>query len=70
MRHRIVRGLIRYTSKKPERLDQPRGQERFTFTHHSDGAVTLRATCEIEEPDPTVLRDIVVSYHPSGAPKE
>lgn len=70
MRHRTVRGLIRYTSKKPERLDQPRGQERFTFTHHSDGCVTLRATCEIEEPAPTVLRDVIYSMDERGAPKD
>jgi hypothetical protein len=70
MRHTTIKGLIRYTSKKPERLNQPRGQERFTFTRHSDGAVTLRATCEIEEPDPTVLRDVIVSMAPSGAPQD
>lgn len=70
MRHRTVRGLIRYTSNKPERRGEARGQERFTFTHHSDGAVTLRATCEIEEPDPTVLRDVVMSMDPAGAPQD
>jgi hypothetical protein len=70
MRHRTVRGLIRYTSKKPERMDQPRGQERFTFTHHEDGCVTLRATCEIEEPAPTVLRDVILSMDEAGAPKD
>lgn len=70
MRHTTIKGLIRYTSKKPERLNQPRGQERFTFTRHSDGAVTLRAVCEIEEPDPTVLRDVIVSMDPEGAPRD
>lgn len=37
MRHRTLKGLIRYTSKKPERLNEARGQERFTFTHHKIG---------------------------------
>ncbi len=70
MKHRTVRGTILYTSKKPERLDQPRGIEHFTFTHHSDGKTTLRAHCEIEEPDPTVLRDIVYSLDEHRKPMD
>lgn len=66
MRHRTVRGQIRYTSKKPELLDQERGREWFTFTHHDDGGVLLRAHCEIEEPEPTVLRDIILAIGPDG----
>lgn len=69
MRHRSIRGRIRYTSKKPELLDRERGREWFAFTHHSDGAVTLRAQCEIEEPAPTVLRDIIYSLGPDGRPR-
>ena len=69
MQHRNVRGRIRYTSKKPERLDQERGREWFAFTHHHDGAVTLRATCEIEEPEPTVLRDVIYALGPGGRPR-
>lgn len=68
MKHRTILGEIRYTSKKPDRLDQERGRERFAFTHHSDARVTLRATCEIEEPDPTVLRDIIHSLDADGKP--
>lgn len=68
MAHRTVRGRIRYTSKKPDRLDHERGREWFAFTHHADGAVTLRAQCEIEEPAPTVLRDIVYSLDAQGRP--
>ncbi|MFZ4110730.1 MAG: hypothetical protein ACOYKQ_09710 [Polymorphobacter sp.] len=59
--HRRITGAIRYTSKKPERLDQERGREDFAFTHHADGAVTIRAHCEIDEPAPTVMRDILYS---------
>ncbi|MEM9495102.1 MAG: hypothetical protein AAGA09_03790 [Pseudomonadota bacterium] len=61
MKHERLRGRIRYTSKKPEMLDKVRGDEIFNITRHSDGAVTVRAHCEIHEPAPTVLRDIVYS---------
>ncbi len=70
MRSRNVEGRIAYTSKKPERLDQPRGYESFLFTHHSDGATTLRAHCEIEEPDPSVMRDVVYGLDAAGRPAD
>ena len=70
MRHRTVRGTIIYTSKKPERLDQPRGIEHFTFTHHSDGKTTLRAHCLIEEPEPSVMRDIIYSLDADHRPMD
>jgi hypothetical protein len=69
MNHRTVRGRIRYTSKKPELLDQERGREWFAFTHHADGSAILRAQCEIEEPAPTVLRDIVYALDAQGRPR-
>lgn len=69
MRHRTVRGRIRYTSKKPELMDQERGREWFAFTHHGDGSVVLRAQCEIEEPAPTVLRDVIFALDPQGRPR-
>jgi hypothetical protein len=61
MKHRTVTGKVLYTSMKPGREGQERGREWFSFTHHTDGSAVMRATCEIEEPDPTVLRD--VTYH-------
>lgn len=70
MRHRTVRGRIRYTSKKPEMMDHERGREWFAFTHHGDGTMTLRAQCEIEEPEPTVLRDIIYSLDARGRPAD
>lgn len=70
MRHKTLTGEIAYTSKKPERLDQPRGREWFTFTRHHDGKVTIRARCEIEEPDPSVHRDIVYSLDEEGRPMD
>jgi hypothetical protein len=68
MKHRSVAGTILYTSKKPERFNRLRGIEHFRFTRHGDGAVTLRAYCEIEEPDPTVLRDVIYSMDAAGRP--
>ncbi|MEM6909462.1 MAG: hypothetical protein AAF494_12365 [Pseudomonadota bacterium] len=62
MRHRNVRGKIRYSSTKPEwqakNGSAERGREWFNFSHHADGSIIMRAQCEIEEPEPTVLRDI------------
>lgn len=68
MQHRTVSGKIRYSSMKPGREGQERGREWFTFTHHADGSVIMRARCEIEEPDPTVLRDIVCHIGPDRKP--
>ena len=68
--HRTLRGTIVYTSKKPERLDQPRGIEHFTFTKHGDGKTTLRAHCVIEEPDPMVMRDIIYSLDADNRPMD
>ena len=70
MKHRSITGTILYTSKKPERLEERRGIEHFRFTHHTDGKRTLRAHCEIEEPHPSVLRDIVYSLDEHGRPMD
>ncbi|MFK8015989.1 MAG: hypothetical protein AB8G17_11185 [Gammaproteobacteria bacterium] len=69
MRHRSVTGEILYTSKKPELLDKKRGRETFNFTHHRDGSMIMRAHCEIEEPEPHVLRDIIYAVDPNGVPQ-
>lgn len=61
MQHKNIFGRIAYTSKKPEMMDKPRGYESFHVTKHSDGKKTIRAHCEIEEPTPTVMRDIIYS---------
>lgn len=69
MQHRSIRGKIRYISKKPEMMDQERGREWFAFSHHGDGSMTLRVQCEIEEPEPKVLRDVVYALGPDGRPR-
>lgn len=69
MHHRSVAGRIVYTSKKPHMLDQERGREEFRFTRHKDGGVIMRAYCEIEEPEPKVLRDIVYALSADGVPQ-
>lgn len=70
MQHQTITGRILYTSRKPERHGEERGRESFTMTRHLDGAVTIRATCEIEDPDPTVLRDVVYSLGADGRPSD
>ena len=69
MRHRTVSGRIRYTSAKPGFEGVERGREWFTFTHHGDGSTIMRARCEIEEPDPAVLRDVVYHIGPGMVPR-
>ena len=69
MKHRTVAGKIRYSSMKPGMEGQERGRELFSFTHHGDGSTILRATCEIEEPDPTVLRDVTYHLGPNMVPQ-
>ena len=70
MKHKNIFGRIGYTSKKPELMDQPRGHEPFHITKHGDGKLTLRAHCEIEEPDPKVMRDVVLSIDHNNQPMD
>jgi hypothetical protein len=58
--HRSVRGMIRYTSNKPERQGQERGRESFLINIHSDGRRSCIAHCEIDD-RPSVMRDITYS---------
>ncbi|WP_201722743.1 hypothetical protein [Caulobacter sp. BP25] len=70
MKHRTIRGRILYTSNKPGREGQERGRESFVMRQHKDGKVTISAQCEIDEPDPTVLRDVIYSMDESGRPMD
>lgn len=70
MAHRTISGKIAYTSRKPGREGEERGREIFTFTVHGDGSRTMRALCEIEEPAPTVLRDITYSLDANDMPTD
>ncbi|MFZ2998660.1 hypothetical protein [Sphingobium sp.] len=70
MQHRTITGKILYTSRKPDRMGEVRGRETFTFTVHGDGKRILRAQCEIEEPSPTVLRDIVYAMDENDMPMD
>jgi hypothetical protein len=70
MQHKIIRGKIKYISKKPEQFDLERGREEFLFTRHKDGKVTFRARCEIEEPQPSVHRDIIYSLDENNRPMD
>lgn len=70
MVHKTITGKILYTSRKPGREGHERGREYFTWTRHTDGSRTLRALCEIDEPDPTVLRDITYSLDADDMPTD
>jgi len=66
--HRTIRGTIRYTSKKPERMDQERGREYFTLTQQADGVDVLLAHCEIDD-EPNVIRDVSIAMnHKDSSP--
>ncbi len=67
--HRSMRGTIRYTSKKPERMDQVRGREYFHVDVHSDGKRTITAHCEIDD-RPSVMRDITYSIDEDWNPMD
>ena len=67
--HRTVRGTIRYTSKKPDRIDEERGREYFTINVHSDGKRTCIAHCEIDD-RPSVMRDITYSLDEDWYPMD
>lgn len=66
--HRTVAGRVRYTSMKPGMQGAERGREWFAFTHHADGSVIMRARCEIEEPSPALLRDVIYHIGPGMVP--
>lgn len=70
MQHRTISGRIAYTSRKPGREGEERGREAFTITVHGDGSRVMRALCEIDEPSPTVLRDVTCGFGPDGLPTE
>jgi hypothetical protein len=67
--HRTIRGTIRYTSKKPDRMDEERGREYFTINVHSDGKRTCIAHCEIDD-RPSVMRDITYSLDEDWYPMD
>jgi hypothetical protein len=67
--HRSVRGTIRYTSNKPDRLGQERGREYFMINVHSDGRRSCTAHCEIDD-RPSVMRDITYSLDENWYPAD
>ena len=69
MKHRTIRGAIRYTSNKPERLGQERGREYFSLTRQSDGAMVVHAHCEIDD-EPNVIRDVVLGLDKDRYPTD
>lgn len=60
-KHTTIRGVIRYTSKQPGRMNAERGREYFSLTKQSDGMSVLHAHCEIDDA-PDVVRDITSAF--------
>ncbi len=67
MKHTTLRGTIRYTSNKPERLGQERGREYWIATTQADGNFVLHAHCEIDD-EPNVIRDVTLALDHEGYP--
>ena len=67
--HKVLRGKILYTSKKPERMNEERGREWYTIVKHTDGTRTISAHCEIDD-RPCVMRDITYSLDADWMPTD
>lgn len=67
MNYRTTRGAIRYTSKKPERMDEERGREYFMITRQPDDVMVMSAHCEIDDA-PCVIRDVVSTMRNDASP--
>ena len=65
--HVNYHGRIAYLSKKPDRMDQERGRERFTITVHSDGHRTCMAQSEIDD-RPSVMRNVALTLDENWVP--
>ncbi|WP_415811328.1 hypothetical protein [Litorimonas haliclonae] len=59
--HNTWRGVIAYTSKKADRMNENRGRETFTLHEQTNGTSVLHAHTEIDDA-PDVLRDVTASF--------
>ena len=67
--HTVVRGVIAYTSKKPERMDQERGREFYTITKYGSGGRTIGVHTEIDD-RPSVMRDATYTVDENWMPQD
>jgi len=68
MGHKLIRGVIEYTSRKSERTGEVRGREVFTLSCQPDGTDVLLAHCEIDDA-PKVTRDVCLALrHADSSP--
>lgn len=65
--HAVRRGVVRYTSEKPDRKGEARGREHWTLVKHADGRASLAAHSEIDD-RPSVLRFVQLNLDPAGRP--
>ena len=65
--HTVRTGRLRYTSKKPDRMDEERGRESWTMINHRDGRRSLQAHSEIDD-RPSVLRFVQINLNADGSP--
>ena len=69
-RPKTITGRIAYTSRKPGRIGEERGRENFVMARHADGSLTITAHCEIDEPDPSVVRDVIYTMDAQDRPTD
>ena len=69
IKHTVVRGVIGYTSKKTERMDQERGREFYTITKYGDGGRTIGVHTEIDD-RPSVMRDATYTVDKNWMPQD
>ena len=67
--HTITRGVIAYTSKKPERLDHERGREFYNIIKYGDGSRTISVHTEIDD-RPSVMRDATYTVDNNWMPQD
>jgi len=67
--HSVRRGVVRYTSDKPDRRGEERGREQWTLVCHADGRRSLIAHSEIDD-RPSVLRFVQLNLDVDGRPAD
>lgn len=67
--HTITRGVIAYTSKKPDRMNQERGREFYNIIKYGSGGRTISVHTEIDD-RPSVMRDATYTVDENWMPQD